>query len=146
MYSWTKRTIFNSIYLFCLPSLLTVTSSNTVDQKCQGRKKQSEKTLQASTADKEMLFVTHLERSRNICMKFGLNNIFSITEKFCSRSKHEIQLTIVASTCKNIPSLLHALSHFGEVNEAGTDNPTFLLEKEERSQNKNGNLQQQIIS
>lgn len=146
VYPWKKRTIFTSIYLFCWFSLLTVASSSTVDQKCQGRKKQSEKAFQASTVAKEMLFVTHLERSRNICTKFGLNNVFSITEKFCSGSKDKVQLTIVASTCKTIPSLLHALSHFGEANEAGTDNPSFLLEKAERSQQANGNLQLLIIS
>lgn len=34
---------------------------------------------------------------------------------------------MIGSTCKSLPSLLHALTHFGEANEAGIHNskPTF---------------------
>lgn len=88
------------------------------------------------------------EKEKHLCEKFGLSNVFSITKKFCSRSRDKIQLTMVGSTCKNLPSILHTLSHFGEVNEAGihTSKPTFSLEKGQRSQQVNGNLQQRRIS
>lgn len=88
------------------------------------------------------------EKKKQLCEKFGLSNVFSISEKFCSRSRDKIQLTMVGSTCKNLPSLLHALSHIGEANEAGihTSKLTFSLEKRQRSQQVNGNLQQLRIT
>jgi len=88
------------------------------------------------------------EKEKHLCEKFHLSDVFSIIAKFCSRSRDKIQLTMVGFTCKNVPSLLHALSLFGEANGAGihTSKPTFSLEKGQRSQQVNGNLQQLIIT
>lgn len=59
-----------------------------------------------------------------------------------------MQLTMVNSICKNLPSLLHALSHFGEAKEAGvhTSELTFSLERGQKSQQVNGSLEQLTIS
>lgn len=36
------------------------------------------------------------------------------TEKLYSKSRDKIWLTMIGSACKSLPSLLHALTHFGE--------------------------------
>lgn len=78
------------------------------------------------------------EKEKHLCEKFGLSNVFGTTEKFCSRRRGKFQLTMVGSTCKKLPSLLHALSHFGAANKAGihTSKPTFSLEKGQKSASK----------
>lgn len=71
------------------------------------------------------------------------------TEKLCSKNRDKIWLTMISSACKSLPCLLHALTHFGEANEAGihTANPPSPWRKEgQRSQHGKGSSEQGNIS
>lgn len=126
--------------LVCCFNLLKIPSSSSVGLMWPtGEENAAGKALQSTSALKKALRNMFPGRKTHLCEKFGLSNAFSITAKFCSRSRDKIQLTMVGSTCKNRPSPLHALSHFGEARETGIHicKPTSALEKEQRSQQEN---------
>lgn len=71
------------------------------------------------------------------------------TEKLHSKSRDKIWLTMIGSACKSLPSLLHALTHFGEANEAAStpaNPPSPWRKKRQRGQQGKGSSEQVNIS